>query len=238
MTNTLKTRPSDEIAPEGLADAGRAVADLAHLAKNIIQVLSGCSEIIDLALKTGQLDRVQKAWQLHQPSFWRLKKFQLDLIKYTKHYPLSLQLCELNTLIAAAAKLLEPFFVKRNVQFSSHLADNLPLLTADGEKLRDAVVNLLITAVDNLQDQPGQLSIATFFMKSDNAVRIIVCDSGPLLDAAEYDALLTPHERCRNMLGTGLEIPLAKHVIEDHRGRLNLNTDPTKTNTLEVLLPL
>lgn len=237
MADALKTRASDEIAPECLADSGRAVADLAHLAKNIIQVMSGCSEIIDLALNTNQLDRVQKAWKLYQPSFWRLKKLQLDLIKYTKSYPLTLQPCDVNVPIAAAAKQMEPFFEKRSVRFSSHLANNLPSITADGEKLRDTVVNLLVTAVDNLQDEPGQLSISTSLMESGNAVRITVCDSGPHLDADACCALLTPHERCRNMLGTGLEIPLAKQVIENHGGGLNLNTDQTETNTFEIILP-
>ena len=43
----LKSKPSDEISPERLAQSGAAVADLAHLAKNLLQVLSGCGEIID-----------------------------------------------------------------------------------------------------------------------------------------------------------------------------------------------
>lgn len=238
MNDTVTQKASDEIAPERLADAGRAVADLAHLTKNIIQVLSGCSEIIDLALKTRQLDRVQKAWQLYQPSFWRLKKFQLDLIKYTKSYPLSLGPCDLNAVAVGAAKLMDPFFEKRGVTFSSRLAAELPALSGDGEKLRDAVVNLLVTAVDNLQDQPGQVSIETTLTDSGDAIRIIVCDSGPLLDSAACEALLMPYERCRNMLGTGLEIPLAKYVVEDHGGRLSINAAPCKRNTFEIRLGL
>lgn len=238
MTDTKKTRCSDEISPECLANAGRAVADLAHLTKNIIQVLSGCSEIIDLALHTQQLDRVQKAWQLYQPSFWRLKKFQLDLIKYTKSYPLTLQPCDLSVLIAAAVKQLEPFFAKRSIRFSSHLANNLPPVIADGEKLRDTLINILITAVDNLQDEPGQLYLSTSLMDSGNTIGIIIGDSGPHLDAEACKALLTPHERCRNMLGTGLEIPLAKQVIENHGGHLNFNSSQAETNTLEITLPV
>jgi hypothetical protein len=54
------------------------VADSAHLVKNIIQSPLRLREIIELSLATGQLDRIHQAWQLHQPGFWRLKKFQLD----------------------------------------------------------------------------------------------------------------------------------------------------------------
>ena len=238
MTNTLQTKPSEEIEPECLANSGRAVADLAHLAKNIIQVLSGCGEIIDLALKTQQFDRVEKAWELYRPNFWRLKKFQLDLIKYTKSYPFMPQPCDINGLVAAAVKQVEPFFEKRNVRYSSCLAADLPHITADGEKLRDAIVNLLVTAVDNLQDTPGQISVTTLLAESDNMISITVCDSGPYLDAEACKTLLSPSERCRNMLGTGLEIPLAKQVIENHDGQLRLNSTPTETNAFEIILPL
>jgi light-regulated signal transduction histidine kinase (bacteriophytochrome) len=234
--STITQKPSDEIAPERLIEAGRAVADLAHLAKNIIQVLSGCSEIIDLSLKAGKPERVEKAWELFGPSFWRLKKFQLDLIKYTKSYPLTPGPCDVNKIILSVSKSLEPFFVKRGVNFSSRLAEGLPVLTADGEKLKDAVTNLVVTAVDNLGDCAGQVSIETKLTDSGDEICIVVCDSGPVLDTALCEALFTPYERCRNMLGSGLEIPLAKYIAEDHGGSLTINAAPCVNNTLEMRL--
>jgi light-regulated signal transduction histidine kinase (bacteriophytochrome) len=236
MDITTKSKPSDEITPQCLVQSGAAVADLAHLVKNILQILSGCSEIIDLALKTNQIDRVRQAWQLQQPALWRLKKFQLDLIKYTKSYPLSLQPCDLNAVSAAALKQLDRFFAKLTICCSTRLDDSLPACTADGEKLRDAVLNLLITAADNLQDEPGQITLQTVLTESGDAVQIIVTDSGTLLDSKAAAALLTPHERCRNMLGTGLEIPLAKQVAEAHHGRLLINPETPSTNTLILSL--
>ena len=237
MSKTAQ-KPSDEIDPDRLAEAGRAVADLAHLAKNILQVLSGCAEIIDLALASNQPDRVRQAWQLYQPNFWRIKKLQLDLINYTKAYPLALRPCDIPAVIASAAKQLAPFFTKRRVHFSPVLTANLPAITADGEKLRDAILNLLVAAVDNLQDEPGQISINTELTENCDALRITVSDSGPLLTPALCDVLRTPHERCRNMLGTGLEIPLAIQIAESHHGHLHINPKPSNINTLEIILPL
>ena len=238
MNNRLQ-KPSDEIDPDRLADAGRAVADLAHLAKNIIQILSGCAEIIDLALASNQPDRLRQAWDLYQPNFWRIKKLQLDLIKYTKAYPLTLQPCEIAAVIASAAKQLDPFFTKRRVRFSHTQPADLPPVIADGEKLRDAIVNLLVAAVDNLQDEQGQVSIDTALAESGDAIRMTVTDSGPRLTPDLCDALQTPHERCRNMLGTGLEIPLAIQIAHSHHGRLTINAEKDqKFNAFEFTLPL
>jgi len=237
MDNT-KQKISDNIASERLLQAGRAVADLAHLAKNIIQVMSGCGEIIDLALKTGQLDRVQKAWQLYQPSFWRLKKLQLDLIKYTKEYPLNLQTCVVNEVANSAVQQIEGFFGKRNIMLVRQYDDRLPSVNADGEKLREAVVNLLIAAADNLQDQGGTVTLETAYDETTGHIRIAVSDSGPRLDAAAYNALLYPFERCRNMLGTGFEIPLANQTAHDHGGRLNWAGESAGINRIELLFPV
>jgi signal transduction histidine kinase len=238
---TKKTvqRPSDEIDSERLAEAGRAVADLAHLAKNIIQVLSGCAEIIDLALASNQHDRLRQAWNLYQPNFWRIKKLQLDLIKYTKAYPLNLQPCDIAVVIASAAKQLDPFFTKRRVSFSHTQSDAIPAVIADGEKLREAIINLLVAAVDNLQDEPGQVSIYTSLIENGDALCITVTDSGQRLTPDLCAALLTPHERCRNMLGTGLEIPLAVQTAKSHHGRLIVNSEQSrKFNSFELTLPL
>lgn len=238
MDIALNTKASEDLSSERLSQAGAAVADLAHLVKNILQVLSGCSEIIELALSTNQIDRARQAWQLFQPSFWRLKKFQLDLIKFTKSYSLNLQPCELDKIIATAVKQVEPFFSKRCVHFINRPAENMPSMIVDSEKLRDAVINLLVTAVDNLQDEPGQITMETALIDSGGAVQISVSDSGPRLDAETCLALFSPAERCRNMVGSGLEIPLTKQVAEAHHGRLLVNTDTTGANTLLLILPL
>lgn len=238
MENTINTKPSDDIDPKQLAQAGAAVADLAHLAKNILQVLSGCAEIIDLALDTNQLDRVRQAWKLHQPGFWRLKKLQLDLIKFAKAYPLNTQPCDMNAVINAAVKQLEPFFTKRSIHLALTLTDDLPAIIADSEKLRDTVLNLLVTAADNLQDQPGQITLQTSLNDTKKTLQITVSDSGPRLEADICKAMKSPLERSRNMLGTGLEMPLAYQTTQAHRGRLLINPDPTAPNTLTLTLPL
>jgi len=236
---TSLSRPSDHIEQERLAETGRAVADLAHLVKNILQVMSGCGEIIDLALSTDQMDRVRQAWQLYLPSFWRLKKFQLDLIKFTKNYPLNPDLCNVNSVIAAAARQMEPFFVQRHITFENRAQIDDCSIVADGEKLRDTVVNLLVNAVDNLDDKPGQVAITAELINSGQAVRITVSDSGPRLETAMCRTLLRPYERCRNMLGSGLEIPLVLQVVQAHGGSLALNADLSNTgNLVEITLPV
>jgi len=236
---TSLSRPSDYIEQERLAEAGRAVADLAHLVKNILQVMSGCGEIIDLALDTDQMDRLRQAWQLYQPSFWRLKKFQLDLIKFTKNYPLNPESCNVHTLISLAVRQIEPFFARRHITFENRAQIEACSILADGEKLRDTVVNLLVNAVDNLDDKPGQVAITAELIDSGQAVRITVSDSGPRLETAMCRTLLRPHERCRNMLGSGLEIPLVLQVVQAHGGSLALNADPSDTgNLVEITLPV
>lgn len=237
--NAIGGRPSDDICPERLAESGRAVANLAHMVKNIIQVLSGCGEIIELGLETGQFDRVRQAWQLYKPNFKRLKKFQVDLIKFTKNYPLELQPCDVGDIFAAAVKEAEAMLSARSVEIVSKTQHNLPTLVADGEKLREAIVNVLIAAVDNLQGQAGQVTLDARTDAVGEAIVVSVSDSGPRLDEAACRMLLSPGERPGTMLGVGLEVPLAQQVIEDHGGSLAINTNAAKVgNTVDMTLNL
>jgi C4-dicarboxylate-specific signal transduction histidine kinase len=231
-------RPSEFIEPERLTETGRAVADLAHLVKNILQVMSGCGEIIDLALETNQMDRICQAWQLYQPSFWRLKKFQLDLIKYTKNYPLNPQPCDINTLIASAARQIKPFFDRRKVTFIHRPNSAQLTVIADAEKLRDMVVNMLVNAIDNLDDSPGKITLTADLTDAGQTLYLTVSDSGPRLNPAQCRALLMPLERCRNMLGSGLEIPLTAQMVQEHGGSLTMNANASETgNCIEITLP-
>jgi signal transduction histidine kinase len=229
-----------ETLPEDLHQlclSGKSVSNLSHLVKNIIQIVSGSTEIIELGLERKQYDRVQQSWALFEPNFIRLKKFVLDLIKYTKHYPLQKTECDVNLLVKNAIRSSEYILKNRNVKIQIKEDKTVKPGSLDADKIEEMLVNLICHAIDNLPDEGGTISITIHNLKDHEQLQLSVCDNGPALTNEAIRSLAHPQERTRNMCGTGFDIPLAKLYIEQHGGYLEFESG-TKGNSVHVYLPV
>lgn len=217
---------------------GKSVSETAHLAKNIIQMVSGSAEIIALGMEKKQFDRVQKSWALFEPNLKRLQKFVLDLIKYTRHYPIEKTECDFNSLVRHSLRRCERILKHHSVKLE--LAEDKTLLpvSVDADRIQDLVVNLLTHALDNLPDHAGTIRIQTRHLPDHRQVQLSVSDDGPAMTDAAIRSLGEPCERVQNMCGTGFDIPLAKLYIEQHHGYMEFESTPDKGNTVRVYLPI
>ena len=229
-----------ETLPEGLEHlclSGKSVVNLSHLAKNIIQIVSGSAEIIELGLERKQYDHVQRSWALFEPNFIRLKKFVLDLIKYTKQYPLQKTECDLNELVKKAIQSCDSIANNKNAKICLKEDKTITSILLDANKTEEMVANLITHALDNLPEHAGTISLTTKYLKDHKQIQLSVCDDGPALTNETIRSLAEPQERTRDMCGTGFDIPLAKLFIEQHNGYMELESTPPKGNCVHVYLP-
>lgn len=218
--------------------SGKSVEELAHLAKNIIQMVSGSVEIMELGLEKKQYDRVRRSWDIFKPNFARLKDFVLDLIKYTKQYPVQKSECNLNQLVEKAIRSCECQLRRRQTGVQLIPDASIPAVSLDSDRIEEMVANLVIHSLDNLPEPGGCIHISTNYLTDQRQIRISVCDQGPILSHDEIVSLIHPMERTRNMCGTGFDIPLAKIYVEQHDGYMEFESTPDKGNCVYVYLPI
>lgn len=221
-----------------LCASGRSIVDLAHLVKNILQMVSGSSEIMQLALERKQYDRIAKSWTIFEPNFIRLKKFILDLIKYTKQYPLRTEPCDVSHAVRKAVKSCEYVLKGANVKVQVEAGEGIPAALLDGERVEEIASNLITHALDNLPDHEGTITIQTEYLSESREIQLTVCDDGPALEKEVILSLKQPFERTRNMCGTGFDIPLAAMFAQQHGGYLEIDSTPPKGNIVRVFLPV
>lgn len=241
-TNHQSSKASEiEALPEDVQQlylSGKSVLNLSHLAKNIIQTVSGSVEIIELGMERKQYDRVQRSWDLFEPNFIRLKKFMLDLMKYTKHHALQKTACDLNEIVTNAIQSCESLFKNKAVKIQVKLDKTIKPILLDSDKIEEMVANLITHAMDNLTDDGGTISIMTCCLNDPQQIQVSVQDNGPALTNETIRSLAEPQERTRNMCGTGFDIPLAKLYIEQHNGYMDLESTPGQGNCVNVYLPI
>jgi len=241
-----KTRQQQDIEhaieslPESLRRmclSGQSVENLAHLVKNTIQMTAGAVEIIELGLQRKQFDRVERSWDIFETNFIRMKKFILDLIKYTKQYPLNKIGCDLNRCVDEAIRSCEYALKNSTVKIKLQKDKTIPAMSLDADRVEEMIANLITHALDNLPDHTGTISITTKYLKDHRQIQLSIGDDGEPLTNETIQSLSEPIERTRNMLGTGFDIPLAKLCIEQHDGYMEFDSTAPKGNRVHAYLP-
>ncbi len=236
-----ETEHAIESLPESLRRmclSGQSVGNLAHLVKNILQITAGSVEIIELGLERKQFDRVERSWDIFEVNFIRMKKFILDLIKYTKHYALRKTVCDLNQCVDEAIGSCEYALKNNTVKIKLQKDKAIPSTSLDADRVEEMIANLITHALDNLPEHCGTISITTKYLKDHRQVQVSVCDDGPALTNETIQSLSEPLERTRCMVGTGFDIPLARLCIEQHEGYMEFESSESKGNCVRAYLSI
>jgi signal transduction histidine kinase len=106
------------------------------------------------------------------------------------------------------------------------------IIRGDGEKLRQAFLNIVINA---LQATPSGGSVTISAEQENGACQITFCDTGPGIDAEKKARIFEPFFTTKPD-GTGLGLAVTKKIIEAHNGSLNVESEISKGTTVVVRL--
>jgi signal transduction histidine kinase len=115
-----------------------------------------------------------------------------------------------------------------------NLAEDIKIM-ADPSELREVFINLLLNAMDALQ-RGGEISVAAGLV--DGKAQIVVIDDGEGIPAEIINKIFEPFFTTKGAKGTGLGLPTSKKIIEEHGGRMKVDSSPGKGTKFEIELPI
>ena len=115
----------------------------------------------------------------------------------------------------------------------------MPIVNLDGERVHVVAVNLILNALDVVDEKTGIVNVQTEYNSVDGLVALIVSDNGPGIDKKARENIFLPYEstKSKNRLKTGLGLAIAKQIVELHKGRIDVESSPGKGTTFKVFLP-
>ena len=133
---------------------------------------------------------------------------------------LDLRTVDLEPMIHELIKEFQPDALSRGVVLKSDVADDLPQVVGDQEKLRQALVNLMNNALKFTSEQ-GEITVLA--RPHDRSAEVCIEDTGIGI-AEEHLAHIFERfykvDRSRRDGGTGLGLAIVKHIIEAHGGEV------------------
>lgn len=135
---------------------------------------------------------------------------------------------------------LAVFAAERRIKLTTDLADGLPSLHADAQLLTQALSNLLGNAI---KYSPPDTEVIIRAAVQTGWLALSVRDQGYGIPAEARERVFEKFYRLQrdassDVVGTGLGLPLVKEIVEQHGGRLSLESQEGVGSTFTLLLPL
>lgn len=126
----------------------------------------------------------------------------------------------------------------RSVTFSVDLPADLPPLLVAASELEEALLNLVINAVQSC-DESGKVTVAARRSRRDGCVEISVVDNGCGIPEEDLSRIFDPlvSLRCDGTLGTGLGLSTSLGLVTGMGGTIDVESRPAYGSTFTVVLP-
>jgi signal transduction histidine kinase len=147
---------------------------------------------------------------------------------------------ELAAVIEAPVRMMLPQAQAASIRIVLDLEPALPLVVGSERMLQQVFINLLSNAV-KFTPSHGVVTVHAHRTSGGGAV-VVIADSGIGMTDADIDLAMTvfgqvDNDLARRYSGTGLGLPLAKAIVELHRGTLEIDSYPGRGTTVTVTLP-
>jgi signal transduction histidine kinase len=225
------------IQAEKLTITGRLAASLAHEINNPLQSVIGC---LGLAQESLEVDEKKEALELLQIAAEELERVSgivsdlRDLNGPTD--PSDRKPVDVNLQVEHILMLTREQFQKRGVEVEWEPTDKLPALIMVPDRLRQAFLNLVLNALEAMPDG-GRLCIGTDCTGDSGWVCVTFADTGCGIAPEVIPRLFEPFYTTKaNGLGLGLYI--THDVVEEHGGRIEVESLLGEGTTFTVWLPV
>jgi two-component system, NtrC family, sensor kinase len=213
---------AQKMQTERLAAMGQTVASLSHSVKNILQGLRGGADAVEVALNRGDMALVREGWPILARNLDRIYALTLNMLAYSKHRSLDVELGSVQTLIREAVELIQPQCDRKGVALLLELAEDMPPIPMDTSAMHQALVNVLTNAVEAAPAKKGAITIRTRFDPGASEAQIAVSDNGPGVPPAQREKIFEPFASSKGQRGTGLGLAVTRKIVEEHCGRIEL----------------
>jgi len=222
---------------ERLAALGQLSAGLAHEIRNPLGVIKGSAEMLNRKLQTTDTVTAELAGYISS-EVNRLNTIVSRFLDFARPHELDLHPQEIPGLVDRALKAVRDRWPEAQVQVERHYAENLPLVPVDGDLCEQVFTNLFLNAYEAMGAKGGKLQVRIAVAHSDGrpGVEVEVEDSGPGVAPELRGQIFNPFFTTKTS-GVGLGLSIVSKIVDDHRGRIRLASEPGKGACFQVFLP-
>jgi signal transduction histidine kinase len=240
MTAELeKTRELQEKLQESEKSAvvGRLASAIAHEIRNPLNYINLSLDHLRKKFqpedesKQENFDKLTKQLKIEVD---RINDQITEFLRYSRPKKLDLQPIDIRNVVEDSLRIVEPQAKEQNIKISLVERENVPNVLGDAEVLRSVFNNLFINATQSMENTGGNLNI--ILSSENNCVKIEVKDTGNGIPEANLEKIFEPYFSTKET-GTGLGLAIVKRIVDDHNGKIEVESEENVGTTFVVELP-
>ncbi len=218
---------------EHLATLGELATGLAHEIRNPLAGIAGVIEIVGRDLPSTSPARA--VIKDVRQEIAQINRIVTDLLETARPHPPQIRLSNLNTTVEHAVMLARQQVLSKPIKIELQKAPDLPEVEHDSDQIHQVLLNLLLNAVQAVTGA-GTVNVEIDPQAQDGFASVVVRDTGRGISPLHLSNIFRPFYTTKGN-GTGLGLSLARRIVEEHHGRIEVASVVGKGSRFTVLLP-
>ncbi len=219
---------------ERLAALGRITAGVAHEVKNPLNSMRLWLENLKESLPADQDANSHQAVQVLDKEIDRLDAVVKRFLDFTRPMEVRLEQTQLSQLLGEVLDVARPQLQKANVEMVQSLPNDVPEVFVDRDLLKQAVLNLVLNAVDAM---PGGGQIRLELTRRAEMAEISVTDTGRGIPLENRQKIFQLFFTTRPG-GSGIGLASTFRIVQLHNGSIDFTSEVGHGTTFRIELPL
>jgi two-component system, NtrC family, sensor kinase len=221
---------------ERLATIGQLSTQIAHEIMNPLSSIK--MNIRILSKRDGLSANDRRRLEIANFEIDHLQKILQDIFDYSRTLQLNPSHEDINEVLEKSLLMVQDRMEEKQVSVPKRFARKLPRVPLDLVRMMQVFTNLFLNAIQAVS-QGGKVTVSTQLERKKRArfLQITVADNGKGISAAQRESIFEPFYTTRSD-GTGLGLTIVKKIVEQHDGRLEVESETGKGTRFTIFLPL
>jgi signal transduction histidine kinase len=217
----------------------RLLARLAHEIRNPLSSLAIHVQLLEEDMAQASPPLLAKSagrFEIIRSELLRLENLMRQFLSLAAPSAVDLQTVDIAEIVGYVCELLRPEAATREIEVAANLPHGLPPLTADPAQLKQALINLVINAIQAIERQ-GRIEVDARVDAAAESFFLRVSDNGPGVSGERRSAIFEPFFTTKSE-GSGLGLWIVQQIATAHRGVVTVEDRPGGGATFTLQLPM
>lgn len=207
---------------------------VAHEVRNPLSAISGSLQYLH-SIMEGEKNPLREHLGVMSESCELIDSIINELMNFARPRSLSFATTDINACVQRMASLLGGRCRRRHIEVRLELDEGLPPIACDEEYIGQVFINLTVNAIQAMP-HGGTLTICTRNEPIHQRVEVLFQDTGSGIKPDETERVFEPFFSNKSK-GIGLGLTVSKRIIEDHFGRIWIESEEGKGTRVYMQLP-
>ena len=242
LEQLVQDKTKQLVEAERLAAIGQTVAGLSHAIKNITGGLKGGAFVLEKGIELENQKYLLEGWEMIKGNVDKITNLSLDLLNYARDSELNFQSCDPNQPVQEVIDLMHPRAKDLGIELSADFSHDLKDCYLDEDLIYRCLLNLVTNALDAFDDDNNSTQDKKVTVRTKRApgwaVEYQVFDNGCGMNADIKKNIFKRFFSTKGSNGTGIGLMITKKIVDEHKGLIEVETEPGVGSTFIIRLPI